>query len=95
MPAGLLGLGAQAGDERGVGKLVEERDVEGGVHAATVARRRAQRNRSTERRHSRRGAGRLAALVVAAVEGATVVSRAERHPGRRSSSAAELEDVIA
>jgi hypothetical protein len=35
------------------------------------------------------------ALVVAAVEGATVVSRAERHPGRRSSSAAELEDVIA
>jgi transcriptional regulator LmrA/YxaF-like protein len=56
---------------------------------------RAERKRSTERRHSEARAERLAALVVAAVEGAIVLSRAERHPGRGSRSAAELEDVIA
>jgi len=56
--------------------------------------RRAERKRSTDRRHSEARAERLAALVVAAVEGEIVLSRAERHPGR-GSRAAELEDVIA
>jgi hypothetical protein len=50
------------------------------------AARRAERKRSTERRHSEARAERLAAPVVAAVEGAIVLSRAERHPGRGSRS---------
>jgi hypothetical protein len=40
-----------------------------------------------------RGAG-GATRGAAAVEGAIVLSRAERHPGRGSRSAAELDDVI-
>ena len=52
--------------------------------ASGAAPRRAERKRSTERRHSDARAERLAALVVAAVEGAIVLSRAERQPGRGS-----------
>ena len=42
-----------------------------------------------------RGAHRLSALVVSAVEGAIVLSRAERDPKPLLDVAAELEDVIA
>jgi hypothetical protein len=41
-----------------------------------------------------RGAGEALERGAAAVEGGIVPSRAERHPGRGSGSAAELEDVI-
>jgi hypothetical protein len=51
------------------------------------------RSGSGRRSASFRGAG-GATRGAAAVEGAIVLRRAERHPGRGSRSAAELDDVI-
>jgi hypothetical protein len=56
VPARLLGLGAQAGDERGVGKLVEKRDVEAGAQLEEY-----------ERSHGIGGAVRLRAATAGAV----------------------------
>ena len=115
VPAGLLGLRGQPRNERGIGKLVEERDVERGAHAATVRKPPVSshrgplcdslRRKQTYRRRGASGVGlvrlRAAVRVVASIlrsgaepACATVLSRAERHPGRCSRSAAELEDVI-
>ncbi|MDX6726564.1 MAG: hypothetical protein QOK49_1369, partial [Baekduia sp.] len=55
----------------------------------------AERKRSTERSHPEARAEPARGAVVAAVEGALVSGRGERHPGRGARSSADLEDVFA